>query len=238
MTGISLQLRDRDLPAGLDLLAQMLSRPTFPRERFGLEREKVLTRLEALEDDPQVVVSNLLNREIYRGGPLRFPSLGTPASVRQLRIEDVRRFHRLRYSPRNTILVVVGNAGSAPRRGTGRKWPGSLAQPPIPQEPAAGAPAAASPPDPATDHGGPGAGPHLPGPSGRGPGPPRLPCSPGDGRDPGKRAGVQQPGSPGSSGTGGVSPTPPTATCRDPPASIPDGSSPTSAPRRRIARPH
>ena len=113
MTGISLQLRDRDLPAGLDLLAQMLSRPTFPRERFGLEREKVLTRLEALEDDPQVVVSNLLNREIYRGGPLRFPSLGTPASVRQLRIEDVRRFHRLRYSPRNTILVVVGNAGSA-----------------------------------------------------------------------------------------------------------------------------
>ncbi|MDE2927480.1 MAG: pitrilysin family protein [Acidobacteriota bacterium] len=113
LTGISLHLRDRDLPEGLDLAAQMLSRPTFPRQRFGLEREKALTRLEALEDDPQVVVSNLLNREIYRGGPLQFPGLGTPASLRRLEIEDVREFHRLRYAPGNTVLVVVGNAGHA-----------------------------------------------------------------------------------------------------------------------------
>lgn len=112
LTGISLHLRDRDLPEGLDLLAQMLSRPTFPRQRFGLEREKALTRLEALEDDPQVVVSNLLNREIYQGGPLQFPSLGTPASVKRLRIEDVREFHRRRYSPENTVLVVVGDFGN------------------------------------------------------------------------------------------------------------------------------
>ncbi len=113
LTGISLHLRDRDLQEGLDLLAQMLSRPTFPRERFDLEREKALTQLEALEDDPQVVVSNLLNREIYEGGPLQFPTLGTPASVRRFRIEDIREFHRLRYAPTNTILVVVGNTGSA-----------------------------------------------------------------------------------------------------------------------------
>ena len=113
MTGISLHLRDHDLEEGLDLLSQMLARPTFPRERFGLEREKALTQLEGLEDDPQVVVSNLLNREIYRDGPLQFPSLGTPESVRRLRIEDIREFHRLRYAPGNTILVVVGNAGNA-----------------------------------------------------------------------------------------------------------------------------
>ena len=113
LTGISLHLRDRELPDGLDLVAQMLSRPTFPRERFGLEREKALARLEALEDDPQVVVSHLLNREIYHGGPLQFPGLGTPASLRRLRIEDIREFHRSRYAPGNTVLVVVGNAGNA-----------------------------------------------------------------------------------------------------------------------------
>ena len=113
LTGISLHLRDRDLPDGLDLLAQMLSRPTFPRERFGPEREKVLNRLEALEDDPRVVVNNLLNREIYRGGPLQFPVLGTRESVGRLRIEDIRAFHRRRYAPRNTVLVIVGNAGGA-----------------------------------------------------------------------------------------------------------------------------
>lgn len=113
LTGISLHLRDRDLPEGLDLVAQMLSRPTFPRQRFGPEREKALTRLEALEDEPQVVVSHLLNREIYQGGPRRFPSLGTPASLRRLQIEDIRDFHRLRYAPGNTVLVVVGNAGNA-----------------------------------------------------------------------------------------------------------------------------
>lgn len=140
LTGISLHLRDRDLPEGLDLAAQMLSRPTFPRQRFGLEREKALTQLEALEDDPQVVVSNLLNREIYRGGPLQFPGLGTPASVRRLQIEDIREFHRLRYAPGNSVLVVVGNAGHAQvadlvdrRLGSWRNGHFRKSRPPVPR---------------------------------------------------------------------------------------------------------
>ncbi|MCY3777740.1 MAG: pitrilysin family protein [Candidatus Aminicenantes bacterium] len=140
LTGISLHLRDRDLPEGLDLAAQMVSRPTFPRQRFGLEREKALTRLEALEDDPQVVVSNLLNREIYRGGPLQFPGLGTPASLRRLQIEDIREFHRLRYAPENTVVVVVGNAGHAQvadlvdrRLGSWRNGRFRKSRPPVPR---------------------------------------------------------------------------------------------------------
>ncbi len=140
LTGISLHLRDHDLPEGLDLVAQMLSRPTFPRQRFGLEQEKAMARLEALEDEPQVVVSHLLNREIYRGGPLQFPGLGTAASLRRLRIEDIREFHRSRYAPENTILVVVGNAGNAQvadlvdrRLGSWRNGHYRRSRPPVPR---------------------------------------------------------------------------------------------------------
>ena len=112
LSGISLHLRDQDLSAGLSLLAQMISQPTFPSERFSVEQEKVLNQLEALEDDPQVVVSNLLNKEIYAGTPLQFPTLGIPEITKQIRVEDLRRFHRFHYSPQNTILVIVGSANT------------------------------------------------------------------------------------------------------------------------------
>lgn len=109
MSGLSLQLTSNHLNLGVELLAEMVRWPVFPVDRFEIEKKKVLNHLKAIEDDPGLVGSQLLDRQIYRGTTLQFPVLGTPESVQQLQVEDLRRFHRENYCPENTILIAVGD---------------------------------------------------------------------------------------------------------------------------------
>ncbi len=109
LSGICLQLRSDDLAAGIELLGEMLSLPTFPSSRFAIEKEKILNHLKAAEDDPQVVVANLFTRLIYSGSPFQHPALGTLEAVEKMSLDDLRGFHSKHYGPQNTVMVVVGD---------------------------------------------------------------------------------------------------------------------------------
>lgn len=111
-SGISLEMKSEDLSKGLELLAEMLCRPVFPKDRFSLETEKILNQIQAMDDDPQAVASRLFDEQIYRGCPLQYPILGTQESIRSLCLEEVRDFHCKHYAPQSTVLVVVGAADS------------------------------------------------------------------------------------------------------------------------------
>ncbi|MDA2923097.1 insulinase family protein [Acidobacteria bacterium AH-259-L09] len=108
LSGISLFTRSEDLHTALELLREMLVCPIFPEDRFELENEKVLSRLQAMDDDPQVVAANRFNRWIYQGSPLQYSILGTQESVHQLQVSELKEFHLQKYAPQNTILVIVG----------------------------------------------------------------------------------------------------------------------------------
>ena len=108
LSGLSLQLRSEDLSMGLNLLAQMLCDPTFPEDRFDLESKKVLNDLQAMEDDPYTVASTLFSRWIYRDSPFQHPIPGTVESVEKISAEDVRKFHREKYAPQCSLLVLIG----------------------------------------------------------------------------------------------------------------------------------
>ena len=108
LSGVCLELGSEHLVLGLELLEQLLCRPIFPRDRFERERQIAISSLQSLEDDPPSVASGLLNRSIYGGGPLQYPTLGTVGSLRGLRVEDLRSFHRRKYAPQNSTVVVVG----------------------------------------------------------------------------------------------------------------------------------
>lgn len=109
LTGVFLSLGTSHLDWGFKLLGELIRRPTFPDERFQSEKTKHLSQLESLEDDPQQVGSDLLDSLIYAGTALEEPAQGTLTSISALGVEDVREFHRLRFAPENTMVVVVGD---------------------------------------------------------------------------------------------------------------------------------
>jgi len=113
LSGISLLTPSQDLGLGLDLLQEILAGPTFPEDRFQLEKKKVLSQLQAMEDDPQTVAAHRLRHWIYRGSPLQYPVLGLQKSVSDLQVDQLKKFHLQQYSPQSTILVIVGAVDSS-----------------------------------------------------------------------------------------------------------------------------
>jgi len=109
VSGISVQFRSDELAAILDLLQQMLRYPTFPPARLQLELEVVLNHLRALQDEPQSVANQLLNRLVYAGTPLENPVLGLPEEVSALTVEEVRRFHAQKFAPGSVWISVAGD---------------------------------------------------------------------------------------------------------------------------------
>ncbi len=113
LTGISYQSGSDSLKTGLEILHELMTAPIFPQSSFDQEKDRLISDLEALEDEPSSLAAKIFNRHIYRGGPLQDPFLGTRRSVPSLTRQDVVRFQRRCYSPCSAVLCVAGdvNAG-------------------------------------------------------------------------------------------------------------------------------
>lgn len=98
------------LPQALNLLGEILSRPSFPDAELERVRAETLDALEARLDEPGNVADDALGEALY--GPDhpygRLP-LGTVESVATLRREQLVDFHRARYRPNGAILVAAGD---------------------------------------------------------------------------------------------------------------------------------
>jgi predicted Zn-dependent peptidase len=98
----------RNIPAALELYADILRLPHLPDEEMEAVSALALQDLRGLEDEPR---SKLLVelRKHYYPSPLSNHHRGTAECIERLTVGDVRAFHRRHYGPRGTILSVAGN---------------------------------------------------------------------------------------------------------------------------------
>lgn len=93
----------------LDLAFKMVSAPTMAPEELERQRAERLTRLTQLLDMPQYTAMVAAQRAIFGDHPYGRPSAGTPASVRSITVDDVRKTWADWFQPKNAILIVVGD---------------------------------------------------------------------------------------------------------------------------------
>lgn len=113
VSGICMTLLSNYLERGMSVIAELLREPAFPPERVEKQRLLILEHLRATAEDPELRGSQALNRAIYAGTPLAEPTLGTPEAIRTVTAGELAEFHRLRYGPRGTFVVVVGDVDFA-----------------------------------------------------------------------------------------------------------------------------
>ncbi|WP_168209801.1 M16 family metallopeptidase [Chromobacterium paludis] len=105
------------LPALLDLIAAQLQRPSFPPEAFERLRQQRRAELENQRRNPQAVAAQTLAHRMNRYGPgdIRYiPTLDEElASLRQVKLAQLRRFHQRFYGADHARLVVVGDFDAA-----------------------------------------------------------------------------------------------------------------------------
>lgn len=108
-TGLCFRFGSDHYQTGLELMCEMLRYPVFPEERFEIEKAKVRNHIRAMDDDPEIVGSQLLNQEIYGSSPLACPVLGTLESLDRMTTDDLKAFYSSKYGPLNTCIIAVGD---------------------------------------------------------------------------------------------------------------------------------
>ncbi len=100
----------------LDVLAQMVREPTFPKHEFETQRERTLAQFANDLDDPGLLADRALQRAIWGTHPYGHDVAGNRASVERLTREDVVAFHHGQIGPRVSELVLVGAVEEASAR--------------------------------------------------------------------------------------------------------------------------
>lgn len=98
-----------DMPLMLDLLAEMLLRPTFPKAQLQKERAEWLSALEERQNSTRARSGLAFNELVYpEGHPYRRDEEGYFNTARSITRKDVLDFHKRYYSAQDASVIIVG----------------------------------------------------------------------------------------------------------------------------------
>jgi len=108
-TCFHLLLLDRDFGLGLDILSDILMNSTFKKDEFERERRVILQEVSMVEESPEELAHDLFFELIYPHHGLGRPILGTEASVKKMKREDMLQFFFNHYSPDQLVISAAGD---------------------------------------------------------------------------------------------------------------------------------
>ena len=97
-----------DLPLLLNLLAETLTQPVFPKKEIEKLRTQILTGMAISAEDTSDMASETFDKILYKGHPYGRPDEGTPETIQRITRDDLVKFHREHYGPRGMVIAVVG----------------------------------------------------------------------------------------------------------------------------------
>ena len=107
--GWSLSVPARHTPAALDLLADVVQRPTMPEAALETERAVALSEVATLRDDMYRYPMRLATQAAFGAHPYGVPVLGTEDSLSRIDADELRRWHAERVLGGAPVIGVVGD---------------------------------------------------------------------------------------------------------------------------------
>jgi predicted Zn-dependent peptidase len=102
-----------DVPLGLDVLADILSQPSFDPDELVREKNVIVQEIGAVEDTPDDLVFEYLQATAFPAQPLGRSILGTKATVRSFDARRLRTYLGRNYRATGMVVGAAGNVGHA-----------------------------------------------------------------------------------------------------------------------------
>ncbi len=110
ITTLGFTAETRALADLLRLTGQLILQPRFAADDFEREQKLQLSSLASGPDDASWIADRVFPTLIYGSShPYASPELGFTETVEGLTVEQVKQFYRDHFTPRNAVLVVVGD---------------------------------------------------------------------------------------------------------------------------------
>jgi len=97
-----------DVPLALDILSDILTKPTFDQAELERERQVVLQEIGQARDTPDDIIFDHLQATIYPGQPMGWPILGEDETVSAFSQADLRTYLGANYLAGSMVLVSSG----------------------------------------------------------------------------------------------------------------------------------
>ncbi len=100
---------DAELPRAVDVLTDLVRRPTLKTNDLDLERNVILEEINTVDDTPDDQVFDLSAQALWPEHPYGYRILGTKDTVTALTSADLRGLHGRAYVPSNCVIAAAGN---------------------------------------------------------------------------------------------------------------------------------
>ena len=112
LTYISTLVLKDSLPLALELMSDVVRRPSFAQQELDRQRQQALSGMKVSAEDPEAVANQVIDRLVYGFHPYGLPGSGTVESLSSITRQDLVDFHRQHYVPNNALIAVVGDVGA------------------------------------------------------------------------------------------------------------------------------
>jgi len=93
----------------MELVREILLEPRWDEKEFELVKQRTLSRLKEEKGDPNAIAQNEFKKLIYgENSILSYNELGTPETVENLNIEDLKNYYEEKLSPLAATFMTVG----------------------------------------------------------------------------------------------------------------------------------
>jgi zinc protease len=106
---VSMTILKKDLAAGLDLLAEVLTQASFPPVEIDRQKQAVIASIRARQEDPGAVAGTAFAAALFPKSPYGRPVEGTEATVKLVQQKALQDFYARHYRPNRAIIAVVGD---------------------------------------------------------------------------------------------------------------------------------
>jgi zinc protease len=98
-----------DFDRGLDVLADVVMHPSFPKDEIEKERKDTLLAIKRIDENWMVEIERLFRKHYYMRHPYRNDTLGTKESIQKLLRKQIIEFYHSVCMPNNAVLAVYGD---------------------------------------------------------------------------------------------------------------------------------
>ncbi len=133
--GFSGRCLSEDLVLLLDVLADALQYPVFPKTQVERLRAQLLTGLTIRAQDTAEMASMTFDQIVFEGHPYARPDDGWPETIQAIKRKDLVEFHQTHYGPRGLVLAIVGAVDPNTVYGLTTKFLGEWINPSQPEIP-------------------------------------------------------------------------------------------------------
>jgi zinc protease len=98
-----------DFSTLLNVLADVVQRPTFPAQHMARVRSQTLVQIQERDEDTEGVAMLRFRAEVFGDHPYGRSGLGYATTVPTISRNDLVAFHQARYTPQGAVLSIVGD---------------------------------------------------------------------------------------------------------------------------------